>query len=37
MNVEVNPPEGGLDRPSIIETSQILTTSKKRLEKHIAF
>ena len=35
MNVEVNPPEGGLDRPSIIKTSQILTISKKRLEKRL--
>lgn len=33
MNVEINPPEGGLDRPSIIKTSQILTVSKERLEK----
>jgi len=33
MNVEINPPEGGLDRPSLIKTSQILTVSKERLEK----
>jgi mRNA interferase MazF len=33
MNVKVNPPEGGLDRPSIIKTSQILTVAKQRLEK----
>lgn len=33
MNVEINPPEGGLDRRSIIKTSQILTIGKERLEK----
>ena len=35
MNVEVRPPEGGLKRPSIIKTSQILTVSKERLEKRL--
>jgi mRNA interferase MazF len=35
MNVEVNPPEGGLDCPSIIKTNQILTVSKERLEKRL--
>ncbi len=35
MNVEINPPEGGLDLPSIIKTSQILTVSKERLEKRL--
>ena len=35
MNVPVNPPEGGLDQPSIIKTSQILTVSKERLEKRL--
>ncbi len=35
MNVEINPPEGGLDCPSIIKTSQILTVAKKRLEKRL--
>ena len=35
MNVEINPPEGGLDHPSIIKTSQILTISKDRLEKRL--
>jgi len=35
MNVLVKPPEGGLERPSIIKTSQILTISKKRLEKRL--
>ena len=35
MNVEINPPEGGLDRPSIIKTSQILTVAKERLEKRL--
>ena len=33
MNVEIIPPEGGFDRPSLIKTSQILTVSKERLEK----
>ena len=33
MNVLLNPPEGGLDYPSIIKTSQILTVAKERLEK----
>jgi len=35
MNVEVKPPDGGLDRPSIIKTSQILTVTKQRLEKRL--
>ena len=35
MNVEIKPPEGGLDRPSIIKTSQILTVAKERLEKRL--
>ena len=35
MNVQVTPPEGGLERPSIIKTSQILTISKERLEKRL--
>ena len=35
MNVPIIPPEGGLDRPSIIKTSQILTISKERLEKRL--
>ena len=35
MNVEVRPPEGGLNRSSIIKTSQILTISKDRLEKRL--
>jgi mRNA interferase MazF len=35
MNVEINPPEGGLDCPSIVKTSQILTVSKERMEKHL--
>jgi len=33
MNVKVKPPEGGLERLSIVKTSQILTISKKRLGK----
>jgi mRNA interferase MazF len=35
MNVRVGPSEGGLKRPSIIKTSQILTISKERLEKRL--
>ena len=35
MNVEINPPEGGFDRPSIIKMSQILTVPKERLEKRL--
>ena len=35
MNVEINPHEGGLDYPSIIKTSQILTVAKERLEKRL--
>ena len=35
MNVKINPPEGGLDRTSIVKTSQILTISKERLEKRL--
>ena len=33
MNVQIDPPESGIDHPSIIKTSQILTISKERLEK----
>lgn len=35
MNIKVDPPEGGLECPSIIKTSQILTVSKERLEKRL--
>jgi len=35
MNVFIEHPEGGLDRPSIVKTSQILTIAKDRLEKRI--
>ncbi|MBN2034634.1 MAG: type II toxin-antitoxin system PemK/MazF family toxin [Deltaproteobacteria bacterium] len=35
MNVEIRPPEGGLTRPSIVKTSQIMTISKERLEKRV--
>jgi len=35
MNVEIKPPEGGLNRPSLIKTSQILTVAKERLEKRL--
>jgi mRNA interferase MazF len=30
MNVLLEPPEGGLSKPSIVKTSQILTVSKER-------
>ena len=35
MNVKIDPPEGGLSRPSIVKTSQILTVSKERLQKKL--
>ena len=35
MNVKIDPPEGGLDRPSIVKAGQILTVSKDRLEKRV--
>ena len=35
MNVEINPPEGGIGRPSLIKTSQILTVAKERLNKRL--
>jgi len=35
MNVKIDPPEGGLERPSIVKAGQILTVSKDRLEKRI--
>ena len=35
MNVKVKPPEGGLDLPSVVKTSQILTIDKGRLEKRL--
>ncbi len=35
MNVKVKPPEGGLDLPSVVKTSQILTVDKGRLEKRL--
>jgi mRNA interferase MazF len=35
MNVKINPAESGLNKPSIIKTSQILTVSKERLMKKI--
>ena len=35
INVKISPPEGGLDHPSIIKTSQILTISKERLGNRI--
>jgi len=35
MNVLIEPPQGGLTKPSIIRTGQILTVSKDRLEKRL--
>lgn len=35
MNVLINPPEGGLDKPSIVKMSQIMTIEKQRLEKRL--
>lgn len=35
MNVKIEPPDGRLEFPSIVKTSQILTVDKKRLEKKI--
>ncbi|MFC1853393.1 type II toxin-antitoxin system PemK/MazF family toxin [candidate division CSSED10-310 bacterium] len=35
MNVKVDPPEGGLDKPSIVKTSQILTVDQTRLETRL--
>ena len=35
MNVQVDPPDGGLELPSMVKTSQILTVDKKRLEKRL--
>ena len=32
MNVKIDPPEGGLQHPSIVKTSQILTVDKSRME-----
>jgi mRNA interferase MazF len=35
MNVKISPEESGLEKPSIIKTSQILTVSRERLMKKI--
>lgn len=35
MNVKIDPAESGLENPSIVKTSQILTISKERLIKKI--
>ena len=35
MNVLIEPPEGGLIKPSIVKTGQILTVSKERLKKKL--
>ena len=35
MNVKIEPHDSGLNRPSIVKTSQILTIDKDRLEKRL--
>ena len=35
MNVLLDPPHGGLNKPSIVKAGQILTVSKDRLEKRL--
>jgi mRNA interferase MazF len=35
MNVMLDPPQGGLNKPSIVKAGQILTVSKDRLEKRL--
>ena len=35
MNVLLDPPQGGLSKPSMVKTSQLLTVSKDRLEKRL--
>ena len=35
INIKIEPPEGGLELPSIVKTSQTLTVDKKRLEKRL--
>ena len=35
MNVSLEPPEGGLSKPSIVNAGQILTISKERLKKKL--
>jgi len=35
MNVKIDSTEGGLELPSIVKTSQILTVDKKRLERRL--
>ena len=35
MNVPLLPPEGGIDRSSMVRTSQILTVGKQRLERRL--
>ena len=35
MNVLIEPPQGGLTKPSLIKTGLILTVSKDRLEKRL--
>jgi len=35
VNVLLEPPEGGLERPSVVKTSQILTVSKDRLMRRL--
>jgi mRNA interferase MazF len=35
MNVRLDPPQGGLAKPSIANTGQLLTVAKDRLEKKL--
>ena len=35
INVLLEPPEGGLERPSVVKASQILTVSKDRLMRRL--
>ena len=35
MNVQVDPPQGGLTKTSMVKTSQLLTVTKERLEKRL--
>lgn len=35
MNVRLDPPQGGLPKPSIVKTGQLLTVAKDRLEKKL--
>ncbi|MFC1854074.1 type II toxin-antitoxin system PemK/MazF family toxin, partial [candidate division CSSED10-310 bacterium] len=35
MNVKVDPPEGGLEKPSIVKARQLLSVDKSRLTKRL--